>query len=182
MPAPYRLHLVYFGQPPAGESDALALSPQLEGCMGLSLGRLDAHSTLAARWCRDPMDLAPQRRIALELLTRHATPTLDSIADNTDAALYLSETHRPVPLHLNVGDTHPGTLLWSGSKKRPDVKNKINLKQWFKSHISIIIYTQQTDSYSQHRAQWRRGPVLDGIAEETFPLPASQSEAAFFNA
>jgi hypothetical protein len=182
MPAPYRLHLVYFGQPPGSESAALTLTTTLRECTSAFLARLDAHSAKAARWSRDPLNLAPQGRIALDLAERPSAAELDELSQQTDAALYLSETHWPLPLQLNPEATHPGTLQWCGFRKRKEIEYESSIKHWLKSHTSIAIDTQNTDSYSQHRVLWQRGPALDGIAEETFPLRASQSEAEFFNA
>lgn len=182
MPAPYRLHLVYFGEPPGSESAALALATTLRGCTRVFLARLDAHSAQAARWSRDPLNLAPQGRVALDLSERPSEAELDVLSKQTDAALYLSETHWPLPLHLNLGDCHPGTLQWCGFRKRQGIGENKFIKQWLDDHTSVAIETQQTDSYSQHRVLWQTGPALDGIAEETFPFSASQSEEEFFNA
>lgn len=182
MPAPYRLHLVYFGQPPGSESAALALAATLRGCTSVFLARLDAHSAKAAHWSRDPLNLAPQGRIALDLTERPSAAELDELSKETDAALYLSETHWPLPLHLNPGAAHPGTLQWCGFRKRKEIEHKNYIQQWLKSNTSIAFDMQKTGSYSQHHVLWQRGPALDGIAEETFPLSASQSEAEFFNA
>jgi len=182
MPAPYRVTLAYFSRSPDSEADALALSSGFRGVAGLSIARLDAHSAQATRWSRNPMKLAPLGRVAVDLSERPAEADLARLGNNTDAALYLSETHWPLPLRLNPGDTHPGTLQWCGFRKRQDIDHNVFIKQWLENHTSVAIDTQQTDSYSQHRVLWHRGPALDGIAEETFPLIAAQSEAEFFNA
>ena len=49
-------------------------------------------------------------------------------------------------------------------------------------HTDVAIACQSTDSYAQHEILAHFGPSLDGIAEETFPIEAAESAAAFFAA
>lgn len=182
MTASHRVHLVYFGCTPPSAAEAVRLAAQFEAPRGVMLARYDHHSARADQWRRDPLSLNPQGRIAVDLDAAPSADRLQALHQQTGVAVYLSRVHWPIKLALEPGSTHAGTLQWSGFQKRPELDSHELRERWLTQHTDVAIACQNTDSYAQHEILAHFGPSLDGIAEETFPIEAAESAAAFFAA
>ena len=182
MTASHRVQLVYFGSPAPSAAEAMRLAAQFEAPRGVMLARYDHHSAHADQWRRDPLNLNPQGRIAVDLDAAPSADHLKTLHQQTRAAVYLSRVHWPVRLALETGSAHAGTLQWSGFQKRPELDSDELRERWLTQHTDVAIACQSTDSYAQHEILAHFGPAFDGIAEETFPIEAAESAAAFFAA
>lgn len=182
MPSTHTLQLVFFGCPPCTEQQAIDTAEQLGNPSRIFLAARDEHSNVAQKWMRDPSSLNIQGRLSIDLVEPPAPQLMDALHQQTGCAVYLSRVHSPIPTSLDVGQRCDGTLQWCGFQKLEDLSTERFLDLWLREHTAIAIACQRTDSYAQHEILWHRGPVLDGIAEETFPIEAAQSEAIFFNA
>ena len=182
MATPYRIQLVFFGETAPPVSEAKALVTRFEGAQGAWLATYDEHSARADQWRRDPQNLDPQGRIAIDLDTPPTSTSLELIHQQTGAAVYLSRVYWPLPLDLEAGTSHAGTLQWSGFQKLAELDAQELGQRWLQEHTEVAISCQNTESYAQHEILAHFGPALDGIAEETFPIEAADSAAVFFGA
>ena len=182
MTSSYRVQLVYLGDTAPSAEETRRLATQFEAPLRVMLARYDHHSARADQWRRDPLSLNPQGRIAVDLDAAPSSDRLQTLHQQTGAAVYLCGVHWPLELTLDPGSTHAGTLQWSGFQKRPDLDRDELRERWLSQHTDVAIACQNTDSYAQHEILAHFGPSLDGIAEETFPIEAAGSVAAFFAA
>ena len=182
MTSSYRVQLVYLGDTAPSAEEAQRLATHFEAPRRVMLAHYDHHSARADQWRRDPLSLNPQGRIAVDLDAAPSSDRLQTLHQQTGAAVYLCGVHWPLELTLDPGSTHAGTLQWSGFQKRPELDRDELRERWLRQHTDVAIACQNTDSYAQHEILAHFGPSLDGIAEETFPIEAAESAAAFFAA
>ena len=174
-----RFLLIFFGTSP-DRSEVEAVLEALPSIKAAHYAVLDEHSRRASMWTRDPIDLLPSGRLALDFGNAPPLERLQQTAEQLDASLYRCEGRMPLAIELSPNERYPGTVQLCCFRRPAGLSDEALVDHWYGEHTTIAIDTQNTEGYRQNRVLDHWGYQLDGIVEEYFPIECADSLNDFF--
>ena len=174
-----RFLLIFFGAIPE-RSDIEAMLEALPSIRQAHFAVLDEHSRRASMWTRDPIDLLPSGRLALDFEEAPPLERVQQIAEQLGASLYRCEGRMPLAIELSPNERYSGTVQVCCFRCPAGLSEQALVEHWYGEHTTIAIDTQSTEGYRQNRVLDHWGHQLDGIVEEYFPIECADSLTDFF--
>ena len=179
----FRLQLLFFRDNVPDEQEVLDTVSQWSEVESVYLARRTAASERANQWTRDPLNMLPFGRMAVDF--RDHMPHQDQtrwLSQAFDASAYICRSRWPLPPPLNPGETFAGTLQLCCFRRLADLSDADLKTRWLDQHTPVALETQSTQGYVQNLVWLADFPHFDGIVEEYFLPESATSVEHFFDA